>query len=57
MKPESKHDEHGEYQLITITEWKRLYGTPGDGGKPDINGRINGYFPTEPDYCEDEVAA
>ena len=34
----------------TIDEWKRLFGEPGSGA--DIHGRMNGYFPTEPEYCE-----
>ena len=46
-------DDQGDIVLIPIDEWKELYGTPGNGTGVDINGRINGYFPTEPDYCED----
>jgi hypothetical protein len=46
-------DDHGDIVLIPIAEWKKRHGTPGNGTGLDINGRINGYFPTEPDYCED----
>ena len=58
MNPDVKRDADGEYQLISIDEWKRLYGTPGDGTGLDVNGRVLGYFTTEPDFCEDadEVA-
>ena len=45
-------DDQGDIVLIPIDEWKKRYGQPGDGKPTDINGRINGYFPTEPDYCE-----
>lgn len=45
-------DDQGDIVLIPIDEWKELYGTPGNGTGLDINGRINGYFPTEPDFCE-----
>ena len=37
-------------ERYTIDEWKRLFGEPGSGA--DIHGRMNGCFPTEPDYCE-----
>lgn len=37
-----------------ITEWIRLFGPPGRK-VVDANGRIYGYFPTEPDYCEDTI--
>jgi hypothetical protein len=46
-------DDQGDIVYLTIEEWKQQYGLPGSGGAPDQNGRINGYFPTEPDYCED----
>ena len=46
-------DNHGDIVFIPIAEWKQLHGEPGNGQATDINGRINGYFPTEPDYCED----
>jgi hypothetical protein len=42
-------------KLYTIDEWKKLYGTPGGGNGIDINGRTSGYFPTEPDFCEDTI--
>ena len=45
-------DDEGDIVLIPIEEWKKRHGTPGNGTGLDINGRINGYFPTEPDYCE-----
>jgi hypothetical protein len=35
----------------TIEEWKERFGLPGDS-RPDGNGRVWGYFPTEPCYCE-----
>ena len=50
-------DDQGDLVLIPITEWKARYGQPGNGQATDINGRINGYFPTEPDYCEDATEA
>jgi len=46
-------DDQGDIVYLTIEEWKEHYGSPGNGTGVDINGRINGYFPTEPDYCED----
>jgi hypothetical protein len=46
-------DDQGDIVLIPIEEWKELYGTPGNGTGVDINGRINGFFPTEPEFCED----
>lgn len=44
-------DDQGDIVYYTITEWKDQFGEPGSGA--DINGRINGYLATEPDYCED----
>ena len=35
----------------TIDEWKARFGEPGSGA--DVHGRMNGYFSTEPDYCEE----
>lgn len=46
-------DDQGDIVYMPISEWKELYGTPGNGTGVDQNGRINGYFPTEPDFCED----
>lgn len=40
----------GDIVYYTITEWKERFGEPGSGNDP--NGRINGYFPTEPCFCE-----
>lgn len=57
MSTHTRHDADGEYELVTIDEWKKRYGTPGDGTGLDINGRILGYFATEPDFCEDTEAA
>lgn len=43
-------NEDGDIVYVTIDEWKRMYGQP--GLLVDIHGRINGTYPTEPDYCE-----
>jgi hypothetical protein len=48
-------DLDGDIVYIPIDEWKRLYGEP--GSLADASGRVNGTFPTEPCFCEDEVAA
>jgi len=58
MSPHIKTDavnDQGDIVYISIDEWKRLYGEP--GSIADASGRINGTFPTEPCFCEDEVAA
>lgn len=52
--PTDAIDDQGDIVYLTIDEWKKLYGQPGSGA--DINGRINGYLTTEPDYCEDVAA-
>ena len=44
-------DDQGDIIYVPYAEWVRVYGQPGSGA--DINGRINGYLPTEPDFCED----
>lgn len=44
-------DDQGSIVKVPIDEWKRLYGEPGP--LTDVNGRIWGYFPTEPCFCED----
>lgn len=49
-------DDQGDIVYVPIDEWKKRWGTPGSGGKPDKTGRINGTFPTEPCFCEDEAA-
>lgn len=46
-------DDQGDIVLIPISEWKELYGTPGNCTGVDQHGRINGFFPTEPCFCED----
>jgi hypothetical protein len=46
-------DDQGDVVLIPIEEWKALYGLPGNGTGVDQHGRINGFFPTEPCFCED----
>lgn len=48
-------DDQGDNVKVSIDEWKRLYGEPGP--LTDVNGRIWGYFPTEPEFCEDPEAA
>jgi hypothetical protein len=48
-------DDQGDIVYISIDEWKRLYGEPGLLADP--SGRVNGTFPTEPCFCEDEAAA
>jgi hypothetical protein len=50
-------DDQGDIVYVPIEEWKERWGTPGNGTGVDINGRINGAFPTEPDFCEDEEEA
>jgi len=50
-------DDQGDIVYVPIEEWKERWGLPGNGTGVDINGRINGTFPTEPDYCEDEEEA
>ena len=45
-------DDQGDLVYLTIDEWKEMYGTPGNGTGVDQNGRINGFFPTEPCFCE-----
>ena len=42
-----------DIEYLPIEEWKAKYGEPG-GGSPDQNGRIWGFFPTEPCFCEDK---
>lgn len=46
-------DDQGDIVYIPIDEWKELYGEPGSSGGVDATGRINGFFPTEPCFCED----
>jgi len=49
-KPRTPRDDK-----VTIDEWKRLYGEPGP--LTDQHGRIWGYYPTEPCFCEDTDTA
>jgi hypothetical protein len=44
-------DEPDDGEWYTIDEWKRRFGEPGLA--VDANGRMMGYFATEPDYCEE----
>lgn len=37
-------------KLYTIEEWKAKFGEPGLA--TDVHGRMMGFFPTEPDFCE-----
>lgn len=48
-------DDEGDIVKVPIDEWKRLYGEPGP--LTDQHGRIWGYFPTEPCFCEDSEDA
>lgn len=49
-------EQTDEIAYLSIDEWKREYGEPGDGGC-DIFGRICGTFPTEPDFCEQAIGS
>ena len=57
MSKQTKLDLNAELEEVeyySIDEWKKKFGTPGNAGKPDQNGRIAGWFPTEPEFCEVE---
>ena len=43
-------NQDGDIVYYTIAEWKDRFGEPGSGN--DANGRVNGFFPTEPCFCE-----
>lgn len=46
-------DDQGDIVYYPIAEWKDKFGEPGSGA--DINGRINGFLPTEPCFCEPTI--